>query len=47
MLCGVHTGRTKGTAMHTLRRIAVTWRGELLAAALLTGGLLGMATGAY
>lgn len=41
--------------MHTLRRLAhspaparlAAWRYELLAGALLAGGLLGMATGAY
>lgn len=31
--------------MHTLRSVVIGWRAELLAAALLAGGLLGMAAG--
>jgi hypothetical protein len=54
MLCGVPTGRTKVTPMRTLRRLATAtphplaaWRLELLTAAALLGGVVGMLTGAY
>jgi hypothetical protein len=45
---------TKGNTVHTLRRLAHSpaprlagWRLELLAAAALVGGLVGMVTGTY
>jgi hypothetical protein len=53
MLCGVVTGRTKEPTVTTLRRIAAApaaavlleWRLELLAAAGIAGGLIGMSLG--
>jgi hypothetical protein len=55
MLCPLTGQGTKGTPVTTLRRLAALptptalagWRAELLAAAVLAGGLVGMATGAY
>lgn len=55
MLRTAGIGRTKDTNVRALRRLATApapallreWRGELLALALLGGGLVGMLTGAY